>query len=135
MAMDEEKRKVMVERYADCGNEELARELGVSVRTVGRWAKALGLRKSEKRLAEIRLDAQRTVEWMRLCGKRVGGVKKGQGKANAGSFKKGHRFSGEAEERRVRALRERGMDERRRIRNGEERKTRWRMDEKTWRGR
>ena len=115
-------------RYSEEKNAVLAAELGVSARTVARWAAKLGLKKSEEFMARCRFDAEMVVEWMRLCGKKVGGVPKGYRANPAGEFKKGQRaFSGALEEKRVKALRERGMDERRRMRAGQERKTRWRM--------
>lgn len=133
--MKEWQEQLLRERYSEEKNRELAAELGVSSRTVARWAAALGLRKSEEFMARCRWDAEMKVRWMRLCGMKVGGAMKGRKGAGGGRFKKGQKaFSGELEEKRIRALRERGMDERRRIRRGDVRKTKWRMDEKTWRG-
>ena len=45
--MTDEKKAVLLERYADTRTEELARELGVGYYTVCRWAKALGISKSK----------------------------------------------------------------------------------------
>lgn len=129
MSLSSASEAVLRERYGEERNEVLAKELGVSVRTVARWAAKLGLKKSERWLAQQRWDAVMVAQWKRLCGHRVGGFEKGKYKGvNWSGWKKGERaFSGEAEKKRVAALRERGMDERRRIRSGQERKTRWRM--------
>ena len=115
--------RVLRDRYADEKNAVLAGELGVSLRTVARWAAELGLRKSEAFLARVLHDANMQVMWMRLCGKKVGGYAKG---GTAGSF--GRRKLSEAEEkRRVEAIRRTAWEERKRILRGEKRKTRWGM--------
>lgn len=125
--MTEAQERLLRERYAEEKNGVLAAELGVSVRSVERWAQRMGLRKSAS--FRSRCASEGGIE-----GKKVG-LERAWFKGDAPwRFKKGHRWDAETEERRVAALRERGMDERRRIRTGQERKTRWRMDEKTWRG-
>ena len=115
-----------VERYADTANAVLAAELGVGLRTLVRWASKMGLRKSDAFLREVSRKGLMEIEYRRLCGERVGGFRKGDGhKGTAGSFRKGHRFEREIEEKRVKALRERAWDERRRALHGMEAKTRW----------
>ena len=46
-----------------------------------------------------------------------------------GQWKKGHKFEGELEEKRVKALRDRAQDERRRMMHGMRRRTGWKMVE------
>ncbi len=119
---------VLRERYADERNSVLVDELGVSERTLQRHAKALGLGKSEAFLLMLREEGLRAVEYRRLCGERVGGFRKGEGrKGTAGSFRKGHRFDGEVEARRVKAIRDRAWDERVRMIRGWQRRTAWKM--------
>lgn len=115
----------METRYADTENRVLARELGVSVRTVERWAAKLGLRKSEafrRRVqAEAVKGAVRWVEWMQLTGQKI--RKSPGGKP----FEKGHRFEEAIEKKRIKAIRDRAWDERVRMMHGWRRKTRWNM--------
>lgn len=118
---------VLLERYASEGNASLAGELGVSKRTLERHASMLGLRKSAEFLEDVRRGALDVVAWMRACGRRCGGVRKGEGKATSGSFRKGHRFDGEVEAKRVKAIRDRAWDERVRAIRGMRRNTGWRM--------
>lgn len=117
---------VVLERYADSSNADLCRELGVSERSLVRHARSLGVRKSAEHLAETLRKAVRGsgmwYEYMRLTGQKVG---------NHGSpgrkWEKGHRFDGETEAKRVRAIRDRAWDERVRIIHGVARKTKWKM--------
>lgn len=117
---------VLLERFSDELNADLCRELGCGVRTLERHARKLGLEKSAEFRARCLERTNRGAllwyEYMRITGQKVG---------NHGSpgrkFEKGHRFEGEVEERRVKALRDRSEDERRRIINGWQRKTRWPM--------
>lgn len=115
------------ERYADEKNADLAAELGVSERTVLRWAGQLGLRKSEAFLRSVLREANMQVAYLRLCGKKVGGYAKGTNKGGtAGSF--GRRVVSEEEEkRRVEAIRKTAWEERKRVLRGEKRKTQWGM--------
>ena len=122
----EEAEGLLRSRYADEKNGDLAKELGVGLRTLSRWAARLGLRKSEAFLGRVRWEAQMELAHRRLCGERVGGVKKGEGKATAGSFGN-RRLTPEQEEKRKEAIRKTAWEERKRILHGEERKTRWRM--------
>lgn len=119
---------VLLERYADEKNRVLCSELGVSPRTLERHAGMLGLRKSGAFLRRVSEAGLREIEYRRLCGEQVGGTRKGEGrKGTAGSFRKGHRFCREVEERRVKAIRDRAWDERVRAMRGWERKTKWKM--------
>lgn len=115
---------VLLERYADTENAELAVELGVSVRSVERHAAALGLSKSERFLLDVRRRALDQVSYLRLIGRKIGGGKKG---GTPGSFKKGHRLSEEVERKRVKALQDLAWNERVRLIRGIPRKTRWKM--------
>lgn len=117
---------VMREKFAETENSELVRELGVSLRTVERKARELGLRKSEEhRLAMQRRAAregERWFEYMRITGQKVKKKRVG-GKA----WEKGHRFEGEIEERRVAAIRQTAWEERVRMMHGMTRRTKWKM--------
>lgn len=119
---------VLLERYADTKNEVLARETGYGMRTIERHARKLGLRKSPAFVAEVQWRASREgvrwCEYMRITGQKV------KKKAVGGKqWEKGHRFEGEIEEKRLKALRDRVWDERRRMMHGMARKTKWRMVE------
>lgn len=119
---------VLRERYAVEKNAEIAGELGVSLRSVERHAKALGLEKSRGFLERVSRDGLREIEYRRMCGERVGGFRKGEGrKGTAGSFRKGHRFPEEVEARRIGAIRDRAWDERVRAIRGWARRTAWKM--------
>lgn len=123
-----EKVAVLVEKYAEARNEDLVAELGVSMRTIERKAKALGLKKSERFLRDASQRGLMEIEYRRMMGEQVGGFKKGDGhKGTPGSFKKGHRFTGEIEEKRVKACRDRAWDERVRLIRGFPRLTKWKM--------
>lgn len=114
---------VLEERFSDTKNEVLARELGVAWRTVKRHANLLGLKKSDAFLSECGKEGSRGsvrwLEYMRITGQKV---KKRQG---GRPFQKGHRFEGEVEERRVKALRDRAWDERVREIRGWRKMTKW----------
>lgn len=114
---------VLLERFADTKNGVLARELGVAVRTVKRHATLLGLAKSAEFMRECGRvgseGAKRWLEYMRITGQKV------RKRPGGRPFEKGHRFEGEVEERRVRAIRERAWDERVREIRGWRRMTRW----------
>lgn len=123
-----EKVAVLVEKYAETRNENLVAELGVSMRTIERKAKALGLKKSERFLRDASQRGLMEIEYRRMMGEQVGGFKKCDGhKGTSGSFKKGHRFTGEIEEKRVKACRDRAWDERVRLIRGFPRLTKWKM--------
>lgn len=118
--------RVVLERYADAENAVLCRELGVGLRTLERHAAALGVRKSEEHVRESQAKASREAarwfEYMRITGQKV------QKKAVGGKpFAKGHRFEGEIEARRVKSIRDRVWDERRRMMYGLTRRTKWKM--------
>ena len=83
--------------FATTLNEEMAGLLGVSLRTVNRKAKELGLEKNSEWLqaiwAERRLMANAVV---RLAGGNSGTFKKGEHRNPAGEFKPGHKASEES---------------------------------------
>ena len=117
---------VLLERFADERNEDLARRLGCGVRTLERHARKLGLEKSAEFKEKVKewsaVGARRYCEYMRITGQKM--VKRGVcGKP----FEKGHRFSAEVEAKRVKAIRDRAWDERVRIIRGWTRKTGWKM--------
>ena len=119
-----EKVAVFVEKYAETRDADLSAELGVSLRTIERKAKALGLKKS----GDASQRGLMAIEYRRMMGEQVGGFKKGDGhKGTPGSFKKGHRFPEEIEAKRVKACQDRAWDERVRIIRGMPRKTKWKM--------
>ena len=116
---------VLRERYANTKNSELAREYGYGIRTITRHGMLLGLEKSPELLESIWQEgvreSARWCEYMRITGQKV------RKRLGGRPFEKGHRFEGDVEERRVKALRDRSEDERRRIIHGWQRKTRWPM--------
>ncbi len=118
--------QVLVDRFADELNAVLAKELGCGERTLVRHARMLGLEKSESFLKKARDRAQRGAsmyfEYMRITGQKVGNHG-----APGRKFKKGHRFYGEIEAKRIKAIRDRAWDERVRIIHGMSRKTGWKM--------
>lgn len=122
--MNEEKLAVLRERYSDTENGILAKELGVSIRTVARWGAALGLRKSPDLIEKIRYKAYLGWQYLRLTGGNIGGgAKKG---GTPGSFGK-RKLTEEEERKRVDAIRKTAWEERKRVLRGETRKTRWKM--------
>lgn len=121
--MKPEQEAVLRERYADKKNRELAGELGVSERTVRRWAKELGLEKSEEFLKGVLWEASMQAEYLRLCGKRVGGVPKGVRTREGCGFVR----TEEVEKKRIAAIRKTAWEERQRVLRGEKRRTGWRM--------
>lgn len=117
---------VLEARYAEEKNEVLARELGCGERTLVRHARKLGLEKSEafrmRALEWANQGASRWYEYMRITGQKVGNHG-----APGRKFEKGHRFDGEIEAKRIKAIRDRAWDERVRIIHGVSRKTKWNM--------
>lgn len=117
---------ILVERFSETLNAVLAKELGCGVRTLERHARRLGLEKSaafKERSKEWSADGyRRYCEYMRITGQKL--VRKGVcGKP----FEKGHRFDGEIEAKRIKAIRDRAWDEMVRIIHGISRKTGWKM--------
>lgn len=116
--------RVMRERFADEKNPALAGELGVSVRTVARWAREMGLSKSAAFWERVRWDAFLGQQYAKLVGRGVGGG--GRKGGTAGSF--GRRMlSEEEEEKRKDAIRKTAWEERKRVLRGEKRRTGWKM--------
>ena len=112
--------------FPDERTEVIARKLGCGVRTVERHASALGLKKSEAfkelSLERARSGARMWYEYMRITGQKIGNHG-----APGRKFEKGHRFDGEIEAKRVKAIRDRAWDERVRLIQGRPRKTGWNM--------
>lgn len=114
----------MREKFADEKNPALAEELGVSVRTVERWASEMGLGKSVAFWERVRWDAYLGQQYAKLVGRSAGGgCRKG---GNAGSFGR-RKVSAEEEEKRKDAIRKTAWEERKRILHGEKRRTGWQM--------
>lgn len=118
--------QVLVERFADELNAVLAKELGCGERTLVRHARMLGLEKSEsfrkKAQERAKRGSEMWYEYMRITGQKVGNHG-----APGRKFEKGHRFDGEIEAKRIKAIRDRVWDERVRIIHGMSRKTDWKM--------
>lgn len=117
--------EVLRARYADTKNSVLAAEYGYGIRTITRHGTILGLGKSEAFLESVWREgvreSARWCEYMRITGQKM------KRRPGGRPWEKGHRFEGEIEERRVKALRDRSADERLRILRGWTRKTRWPM--------
>ena len=115
---------VLRERYASEENGVLARELGVSARTVARHGGWLGLRKSDAFVKEHQrqasVEAGRWYEYMRITGQKV----KRNG-CPGRPFEKGHKWDEATESKRVTALQERSWDDRKRIIHGIKPKAKW----------
>lgn len=122
----EEMDRVLLERFASERNEDLAREFGYGVRTIVRHAHLLGLEKNAEFMDRSKAWSaegyRRWCEYMRITGQKV--KKKNYG---GRPFPKGHRFEGEVEARRVKAIQDRAQDERLRIIRGQLRATKWPM--------
>lgn len=127
MSMTVDQEKILRERYPGEKNKDLADALGVSLRTVSRWAKGMGLTKSQEFMDGVRWEAYMKVKWMRLCGMKVGGYDKGKMKGGTpGSFGR-RKVSRKEEDKRVEAIRNTAWEERKRVLRGEKRKTGWKM--------
>lgn len=85
-------------------NDELAGCLGVSVRTMIRKARELGLEKDPKWLAAVWDERRRLAQAIANRKGNPGSWKKGQRQNPAGEFKKGHRLTAEQEQRRIEAV-------------------------------
>lgn len=116
----------LAELFPDERNEVVARRLGCGVRTVERHARSLGLEKSEAFKERAKAWSgegyRRYCEYMRMTGQ-----KRARRGVCGKPFEKGHRFEGEVEARRVKAIQARAWDERVRIIHGVARKTGWKM--------
>lgn len=122
---------ILRERYANTSNKVLSKELGYALRTIERHARELGLRKSDEFIRETQMRASmegaRYFEYMRLTGQKIKKQK------NSGRmFEKGHKFTGEIEAKRIKALQDRAWEERKRIIHGLCQKTKWRMNTKAY---
>lgn len=98
---------VVLSRYADEPNARLCRDLGVSLRTLERHARALGAVKSRDYMAVVQ---RKGVEGaLRRCDeRRLNGEKRILSRAGGRPFEKGHRFEGKEEAKRVKGIK-RGM--------------------------
>ena len=104
-------------------NHEIAAGLGVSIRTMLRKARELGVEKEpgfmEKRIDEIERMANRAA-------KKAGRPSmKGRRLNPKGEFKPGHKESPETREKRIAAIRDRAYREKIRVKYGLPQKTKW----------
>lgn len=86
-------------------NEDLAEYIGVSQRTLVRKARELRLEKDSVWMAVIRETNRRLADFEARRKGYPGGFVKGHTEKYGGEFKKGHRFSGDAEQRRREGIR------------------------------
>jgi len=111
------------EEYPVRYNRELSRDLGVSVRSLIRKARELGVRKEdrfiEKRMAEIEKMANSAAKKSKRPNM------KGRHLNPAGEFKPGHKESAETKRRRIAALKDTAYREKVRLKYGLPRKTKW----------
>jgi len=122
--MSPEQEKQVRERYCSEATKSLAEDMGVPVSTLEKLARAMGLKKSEERIRQAGMETGRKNS-ERLKGRKQAEGQKGD---RPWRFKKGQRaFSGELEEKRVKAIRDSAWEERKRVIRGEERKTGWKM--------
>ena len=67
--------QILIEKYANIKNEELAKEFGYSLRTIERHARMLGLRKSKEFMRQTQLEASRKgtleLEYRSIVGKLI----------------------------------------------------------------
>lgn len=123
VVMTEEIAEMLRRRYSDESNASLAEELGIAAVTVSKWARKLGLRKSEKFMEKARWKGMVEIWYAQVTGKNRGGARKG---GTSGSFGR-RKLTAKEEEKRKKAIRDTAWEERKRILRGEERKTRWSM--------
>lgn len=121
-----EKVAILKERYADTKNDELVKILGVSMRTIQRKAKELGLEKSPEMIQSVSREGLDKVCYLRLIGVRCS-APKGMRTNPAGEFKPGHKEDPIVRAIRVASLRARAESERRLVANGMRQRTKWKM--------
>ena len=118
--------ELLIEKYADTYNIELAKMFNCGIRTVQRHANKLGLQKSERLIKEIQRKASMAgtmqIEYMSFIGK------KKRGTASSGSFKKGRIPDPETEKKRIAVLRQLAWKERKRVIHGFKQKTKWKFN-------
>ena len=122
--------QILIEKYANIKNEELAKEFGYSLRTIERHARMLGLRKSKEFMRQTQLEASRKgtleLEYRSLIGLKRKGHCKGR------VFKKGNHLQPEIEKKRIESIRRRAWEDRKRIIHGMTPVARWRYDLKAY---
>lgn len=100
-----EQLKLLKDYFPTMFNKPLARWIGVSLRTLIRKARELGLEKKPGFLQERRRDIQRlAADAIRRSGNKATRFKKGVHNNPAGEFKPGHRLSPEAKAKQVESL-------------------------------
>lgn len=120
------------EGYADRLNRDIAKDLGVSVRSVEWWAGRLGLRKRPGFLT----DHRKEIYGGRVCRANPGWLKKGHDVGRDHWYKDGHQEAADVRERRLaasaKARRRQTYDELVRIKYGLRRRTRLRLPDRVY---
>ena len=122
----DEKIAYLASHFPDEKNETLAKTLGISMRTIERKARELGLRKSPEMLRSASREGLDKVGYLRLIGVRCS-VPKGRRTNPAGEFKPGHKEDPVVRAIRVASIRARAESERRLVANGMRQRTKWKM--------
>ena len=112
--------------YADEKNDALVKALCVSMRTIQRKARELGLEKSPEMIQSVSREGLDKVSYLRLIGVRCS-APKGMRTNPAGEFKPGHKEDPIVRAIRVTSLRARAESERRLVANGMRQRTKWKM--------
>ena len=100
-----EQLKILKEHYATMFNKPLAKWIGISMRTMQRKARELGLQKKPDFLIERKKDiVQLLSEAQKRSTKTSTRFKKGQRNNPSGEFKPGHKESAETRSKRIEAL-------------------------------
>lgn len=122
--------KVLIQKYPNTKNIDLANELGYHLRTIERHAARLHLKKSKEFMQQTRLRASlegaRWFEYKRLIGEKI--PWRGSGKL----FEKGHIPDPEIEKKRIAAIRARAWEEHKRIMHGIMPKAKWKFNLKAY---
>ena len=101
--------KMLMDYFPIMMNEPLAKMLKISLRTLERKARELGLRKPddyrEKRAYDFNKRNSEGLKMAYAEGRKVSNFKKGVRNNEKGEFRKGFKFEGEIEAKRVEAIR------------------------------
>ena len=122
----DEKIAYLASHFQDEKNEALVKALGISMRTIERKARELGLHKSPEMLRSASMEGLDKVGYLRLIGVRCS-VPKGRRTNPAGEFKPGHKEDPVVRAIRVASIRARAESERRLVANGMRQRTKWKM--------
>lgn len=111
----DEKIEILREKYHNTRNDDLISLLGLSMRTIQRKAKEIGVEKDPEYIRKIAMDGLREIDYLRLCGKKMG-PPKGLRCNPKGEFKKGHKEDVYTRATRIAAIR--AAYEMKRLKNG-----------------